>query len=280
MCHGIHTITQLATGGGGIRIRRDENGNRIRRQVTGGRGVKGGTSMQTWVSLLMVMLALSACQTPKASGPRQADLSDLSVSQASTPRVSQLLGPQSQQARGEIRLLVVPVRFPDVTPKLSLRQIESKAVTRLNDYVKAQSYGAAWIQAHLTDWVSLPDSIAQYRVSSNNFKVDRNRVRKLIEDTMTGLEGQVDFSAYQHMLIVPGVFTQSDKGYGMVCYCANPGMLTGVRRNPHYVTLRSAGGKEFSGGVFVGTENAHIGMFAHDFFHALGGVYQNQRLVP
>ncbi len=105
-------------------------------------------------------------------------------------------------------------------------------------------------------------------------------MRKLIGDAMTGLEKEVDFSAYQHMLIVPGVQTVSDKGYGMPCYCANPGMLTGVRRNPEYLTLRSKGGKEFSGGIFVGTENSHIGMFAHDFFHALGGVYNNQRLVP
>jgi len=233
--------------------------------------------MQAWVSLLIVTLALPACHTPKPSRPGQPEAF---VSQASTPRVTKLMGPQSQQAQGEIRLLVVPVRFPDVTPKLSLRQIEAKAVTRLNNYVKAQSYGRAWIKVHLSGWVSLPDPIERYQVSSSNFKVDRNRVRKLIEDTMTGLERDVDFSAYQHMLIVPGVFTQSDKGYGMFCYCANPGMLTGVRKTPGYMTLRSKGGKEFSGGIFVGTENAHIGMFAHDFFHALGGVYQNQRLVP
>ncbi len=233
--------------------------------------------MREWISLLLVLLALSACQTPKASGPGR---TEAMVSQGNAPRVTEVMGPQSQQAQGEIRLLVVPVRFPDATPQLSLRQIEAKAVTRLNQYVEAQSYGRAWIKAHLTGWVSLPDSIEAYRVSSSNFKVDRNRVRKLIEDAMTGLERDVDFSAYQHMLIVPGVFTQSDKGYGMVCYCANPGMLTGVRRDPGYVALRSRGGTEFSGGIFVGAENAHIGMFAHDFFHALGGVYHNQRLVP
>lgn len=232
--------------------------------------------MNRWIWLLLALTTL-ACQTPNASGPMR---SEATVSKGGTPRVSVLLGPQSQQAQGDIRLLVVPVRFPDATPQFSLRQIETKAVTRLNQYVQSQSYGRAWLKAHVTDWVSLPDPIEAYRVSSSNFKVDRNRVRKLIEDAMTGLERDVDFSAFQHMLIVPGVVTQSDKGYGMVCYCANPGMLTGVRRDPGYVVLRSRGGKEFSGGVFVGAENAHIGMFAHDFFHALGGVYHNQRLVP
>jgi hypothetical protein len=66
----------------------------------------------------------------------------------------------------------------------------------------------------------------------------------------------------------------------MICYCANPGMLTGTRRNPDYVSLRSKSGKVFQGGVFVGAENANLGMFAHDFFHALGGIYGRQRLVP
>ncbi|OGP59593.1 MAG: hypothetical protein A2V65_02095 [Deltaproteobacteria bacterium RBG_13_49_15] len=226
---------------------------------------------------LLFLLFLCACQTGSPPGPGE---KVLTAPQDRDPVVTDILGPQSQQALGEIRLLVVPVRFPDAVPQLSLDQIRTKAVTRLNDYVKAQSYGRAWINAHMTGWVPLPDSLSEYRVSSSNFKVDRNRVRKLIEDTMTGLEKKVDFAAYQHMLIVPGVHTVSDKGYGMVCYCANPGMLTGVRRNPQYVTLRSKGGKEFSGGVFVGTENSHIGMFAHDFFHALGGVYRDQRLVP
>jgi hypothetical protein len=64
--------------------------------------------MQGWISLLLVLLALSACQTPTATGP---DRTEVSVSQGITPRVTAFMGPQSQQAQGEIRLLVVPVRF-------------------------------------------------------------------------------------------------------------------------------------------------------------------------
>jgi hypothetical protein len=47
-----------------------------------------------------------------------------------------------------------------------------------------------------------------------------------------------------------------------------------------YETLRARSGKEFSGGVFVGAENAHLGMFAHDYFHALGGIHEGKRLAP
>jgi hypothetical protein len=72
------------------------------------------------------------------------------------------------------------------------------------------------------------------------------------------------------------------KGYGMICYCANPGMLSGVTKRyvPRYETLRSRGGKEFRGGIFVGAENAHLGMFAHDYFHALAGIHEGKRLAP
>jgi hypothetical protein len=97
---------------------------------------------------------------------------------------------------------------------------------------------------------------------------------------MTALEKEVDFSRYQHILIVPGVRTTPGKGYGMICYCANPGMLTGVKGNLGYATLKSKGGKAFRGGVSVGAENAHLGMFAHDFFHALGGLHEGKRLAP
>lgn len=190
------------------------------------------------------------------------------------------LGPQSTRARGEQRVLVVAVRFSDVKPKFALSKIRQRAVSDLDDYVRAQSYGQTWVKADFKGWVDLGNPVSAYRISPNNFEVDRSRVRKLIEDTMTALEGEVRFSQYNNMLIIPGVITTPGKGYGMMCYCANPGMLTGVRGNPRFVTLRSRGGQQFSEGVFVGTENAPLGMFAHDFFHALGGVYGNMRLAP
>ena len=97
---------------------------------------------------------------------------------------------------------------------------------------------------------------------------------------MAAIEEEIDFSKYHHMLIIPGVFTRPGMGYGMICYCANPGMLSGVRRKPRYETLKSKNEKTFQGGVFVGAENAHLGMCAHDFLHAMGGVHNGKRLVP
>ena len=227
-----------------------------------------------WAVLFLVTLA---CQGTQVKVPQ-----DQRVSQPPIEKEQQenFLGPQSKQAKGEQRVLMVAVRFPDVKPRFSLDHIKKRAVVRLSHYVKTQSYGQAWIKPHFIGWVLLPDPISEYRVSPDNFKVDRGRVRKLIEDTMTAVEKRVDFSQYEHMLIIPGAFTLPGKGYGMACYCANPGMLTGVRGFPGYLTLRSKGGQKFSRGVFVGVENAHLGMFAHDLFHALGGVHAGKRLVP
>jgi len=199
---------------------------------------------------------------------------------ATSSDTNDLLGPQSKRALGEQRLLIVAVRFPDVKSNISIEEIQRRAITGLSNYIKELSYGLTWIEPDFKGWVLLPDSIEKYQVSPNNFQVDRGRVRKLIEDTMTAIENDVDFSRYQNILIIPGASTMPGKGYGMMCYCANPGMLTGVRGNPRFVTLTSKKGKEFSGGVFVGTENAPLGMLAHDYFHALGGVHQNRRLVP
>jgi hypothetical protein len=191
-----------------------------------------------------------------------------------------ILGPQSMRARGEQRVLMAAVRFPDVEPSFPLERIRKKVVVDLNDYVQEQSYGRAWVNADFKGWVKLPDPISEYKISPYNFMVDRTRIRKLVEDTMTALEKDVDYSRYQHILIIPGAHTTPGKGYGMICYCANPGMLTGVKGKLDFATLRSRGGKEFRDGIFVGAENAHLGMFAHDFFHALGGIHEKRRLVP
>jgi len=160
------------------------------------------------------------------------------------------LGPQSTQAVGNKRVLMVVVRFPDAAPTTPIEVVKKKVIEGLGSYVDEQSYGLASITADFRGYVMLPDALADYRVSPYNFRVDKTRIRKLIGDTMTAIEKDTDFSAYDHFMIVPAVHTMPGQGYGMICYCANPGMLSGVTKGyvPRYVTMKSAGGKEFSGG--------------------------------
>jgi hypothetical protein len=226
--------------------------------------------MRTWnrkwfgVTLLLLFLSLGPAQVDMASGV------DKSV-----------LGPQSTQAKGRQHVLVAAVRFPDVEPTFTLEQLKKKAGTSLDGYVREQSYGKTWVEADFRGWVNLPDPISAYKLSPHNFDVDKTKIRKLIEDTMTALEDKADFSQYQYILVIPGAQTSPGKGYGMLCYCANPGMLTGVMKEKvAYATLKSKRGKEFKGGVFVSAENAHLGMLAHDFFHGLGGIHEGKRLAP
>jgi len=207
-------------------------------------------------------------------------ISGLQGSVANGSQEENILGPQSKQAIGEQRVLVLAVRFPDVEPRFPIKRIRKKVVRGLNEYVKEQSYGLTWVKADFRGWITLPDPIRKYKLSPYNFKVDRTRVKKLIEDSMTAVEKEVNFSRYQHIIVIPGAFTTPGKGYGMICYCANPGMLSGVRKNIRYVPMESKGGQTFRDGVCVATENAHLGMFAHDFFHALGGIHKNRRLAP
>jgi len=235
------------------------------------------TNRLTCSLLVFFLVLILGCQKMQAKKNQE----ELSLNRGTMPaKEDPTLGLQSQQARGEQHVLILAVRFPDVEPSFPLERIRRKVVQGLNKYVREQSYGLAWVNADFRGWIMLPDPIGRYEVSPYNFKVDRTRVKKLIEDSMTAIEPKADFSRYQHIIVIPGAFTTPGKGYGMICYCANPGMLSGVRRNIRYVPMESKKGQTFRGGVCVAAENAHLGMFAHDFFHALGGIHKDKRLVP
>lgn len=91
------------------------------------------------------------------------------------------------------------------------------------------------MKADFRGWIRLPDPIGRYEISPYSVKVDRAKVKKLIEDSMTTVEKELNFSRYQHVIVIPGTFTTPGRSYGMICDCANPGMLSGVRKNVKYV---------------------------------------------
>ena len=138
------------------------------------------------------LLTIQGCTGPQVMGPQAENFFSPSIHGSGERNI---LGDQSLRAKGEIRVLVAVAQFPDVHPRVPLSQIERTVVQELNEYVKNQSYNLAWIKAQFIGYVSLPDSISAYRISPNNFEVDRNRVRRLIEDTMTAVESRVDFSS-------------------------------------------------------------------------------------
>jgi len=218
---------------------------------------------------LAVLVAAAACGAPAAQRPMRAPAQPASSGVGAPIR---LVGPQ--------RVLVIPVRLPDVAPQRSMQQITGK-VRRVAEWVQQASYGKASIEATTLDWQPLPHPLETYRVSQYNFQVDRTRVRRLVEDALAAASRSTRVADFPFVYIVVGAHTEPGTGYGMIAYCANPGMLTGVRRGRlELERLALPGGGSYAGGVVVTAENAHPGHVVHDLLHALGGAKDGKRPVP
>jgi hypothetical protein len=118
----------------------------------------------------------------------------------------------------------------------------------------------------------LPYPVAYYRISPRNMEVDPAKVIALVTDVLKPAGKNVDPGQYAYILIGLGA-QQPD--YGMVGYCALPGML-GFKTEKEYKT---ASGKTIDN-VAVFCENAHMGTFIHDTLHMIGGYIGDQRLTP
>lgn len=184
---------------------------------------------------------------------------------------------------GPKKLLVIAVSFSATSPGVTRESVWDKA-TRLDRYIRAASYDQAWLEPKVVGWYRLPGPLDEYKVSPYNFKVDRQRVRRLLAEAVDAARRDADASAHDVVWIVVGVQTRPGEGYGMIAYAANPGMLSGVRASRgkaarmELVTL--PGGGAFTGAAIVSAENAHLGHVAHDLLHALGGVKDGRRVVP
>lgn len=184
---------------------------------------------------------------------------------------------------GAQRVLVVAVRFPGTTPTVDLTQIQDK-IGRVDNYIRESSYGKAWLAPKLTGWYDMPHGISTYKVSPYNRDVDPERVRRLVVDALSAAQRDVDLDQYDTVWIMVGAFTRPGEGYGMLCYAANPGMLSkGFIRGqfePQLETVVLAGGRSFAKPVTVSVENAHVGHVVHDMLHALGGIKDRKRVIP
>ena len=184
------------------------------------------------------------------------------------------------EVRGAQRLLVVAVRFSGTDPSLPFSQVKEKA-ERVNRYIRAASYGKAWLEPKIVGWYEMPAPLSQYQVSPFNYKVDKNRVRRLLADALVAARKDTAIDGYQGVWIVVGARTRPGEGYGMIAYCANPGMPSGVLgRRSALERVELPGGGAFSGPAIVSAENAHVGHAAHDLLHALGGAKDGKRAVP
>ncbi len=184
---------------------------------------------------------------------------------------------------GAQRVLIIAVRFPGTTPTVDLQQIQDK-IDRVDGYVRESSYGKAWLAPKLAGWYDMPHDVGAYKISPYNRDVDPDRVRRLVTDALSAAQRDVDLEPYDSVWILVGAYTRPGEGYGMLCYAANPGMLSkGFIRGqfaPQLETVSLAGGRAFAKPVTVSVENAHVGHVVHDLLHALGGIKEGKRVIP
>lgn len=189
----------------------------------------------------------------------------------------------STTVTGPQKILVIALQFPGTAPTLTLEQVQEK-IGKVDRYVRESSYDKAWLEPTLTGWHDMPAGVDAYKLSPYNYKVDPARVRRLVVDALGAAQRDADLGKYDLVWMLVGVFTRPGEGYGMLCYAANPGMLSkGLSHGdfrPQLETVVLAGGGSFAKPITVSVENAHVGHVVHDLLHALGGLKGGQRVIP
>jgi hypothetical protein len=192
---------------------------------------------------------------------------------------------RAQHALGVQRILVLAVSFSDTNLEMPLPQIRKRIFEPTAEYYVQASYGKTTLTGDVKGWYKLPLPLSRYKVPAENAYLvrDRHLVQLFVQDALNAAEKDVVFSQYNHIIIVPGVKSGLNVGYGSPCLAANPGILAGSggqRGKARMETITTRGGQQFSGGIIVVAQNAPYGLAVHDLAHAMGGVLDRNRVIP
>jgi M6 family metalloprotease-like protein len=182
------------------------------------------------------------------------------------------LGFHTTGAVGDKEYVVILADFPDVERSIDTETLSERMLWFLGEYFNQASYGKLVFEGTMTGPYMLPKSVEEYKVSPVNKEVDRSRVLDLVNDVINLADHDVDFSEDLNVMIALGATSAE---YGMVGYCAIPGMLGFASDQP--LTTHSG---EVVAKVVVFCETAHLGTFIHDTLHILGGMIDDQRVTP
>jgi hypothetical protein len=238
------------------------------------------------VCLLFTLVLISACQgapeTTRVSTGTTTHETTSTTSTTSAPSttstttspatVEEKLGLHAVDSTGDKKYVVILADFPDVTRLYPVTTMSTRMGELLSPYFRAASYDNLKLTADVIGPYMLPHPVGDNRISSRNLEVDPVKVISLVTDVVNEADKNVDLGQYDYILIGLGA-TQAD--YGMVGYCALPGML-GFQSG---VVFKSASGKVIDN-VAVFCENAHMGTFIHDSLHMIGGYVGDQRMTP
>lgn len=170
------------------------------------------------------------------------------------------------------RLLVILAGFPDRPPPYTGNEVAAR-FARLGAYVREMSDGRRDLAPTLSEWYTLPAPVARYAISPANRLVDRNRVWRVIQDSLDAADADHDFAHYDYVALFLGAHVAD---YGMIGLCGYPGMLGWEQE----IVFRSKSGQRVPGGLAIFSASAHPGTLFHDSAHVWGGVRGGRRGVP
>ena len=198
-----------------------------------------------------------------------------SVSRTSPPAGSETdakLGFYTTEAVDDKEYVVIQADFSDVERSIDTETLSERMLEFPSEYLNQASYGKLVFEGTMAGPYKLPKPVGDYKISPINMEVDRSRVLDLVNDVINLADADVVFSEDLYVMIALGA-TQAE--YGMVGYCAIPGMLGFASDQP--ITTQSG---EVVANAVVFCENAHLGTYIHDTLHMLGGVIDGQRVTP
>jgi M6 family metalloprotease-like protein len=215
------------------------------------------------IAAILAAMLLSACGAPVTTPTP----TPTPVPPPSGATLESILGVHTTKAVGEQKVIVIIADFPDVKPTLSKEDIYNKVFVDLDEYFRDASYGQMWLKGNITKRYLLPQPVSRYKVSPYNLSVDRTVVQSLVQSVLDAADSDVNFSQYSHVMIVLGAsFNIAPWG------CLIPGLL-GTS------TISTKSGQTISSAAML-CEDSHLGSFAHDTIHMLGGVIGGSRVMP
>jgi hypothetical protein len=181
-------------------------------------------------------------------------------------------------ARGEtactniLRPLLIQVGFADVRRAPPRKLVEQRFLNEPDRYIREMSYGRVCLSGTITGRrYILPEPIAQYWVPWQNLKVDKNKLRRLVTDTLGLVERDYDLSKYDFLMFVLDANAWEWGNQGLTAY---PGLLGWDTSFP------TPSGRKIKGGIAIYALSAQIGKVIIDMAHVIGGVKDGRRVVP
>ena len=191
---------------------------------------------------------------------------------------------------GKLKILILFVKFPDVINETNYTEIMNNQVEEMKLYWHNVSYGKLDLEVSSTSsYVELPGNSSHYGKDfdydgDGNINVDPNTFRcgnpwwklctgskpvnSLIEDTLKIYDSKVDYTQYDHFIIVsagqPQHTSRNIDDLWPKCVC-----FMGSDRSYTYETEDGIIDSTKQGIVLV-TENGHIGTFIHELGHTFG----------